>query len=262
MGSPLASPPRPHRLVAKLRVLEQLEHRVQPEPRHAALHPEPHDVVHGLADLGVPPVQIRLFLIERVVVELAPRRIVLPRAVPEDRQPVVGRPPEPPAVAPHVPVRLGVVSRRARFQEPLVPLRGVVHHQVRDYPDVAFPGLGHQLVEVRHGPVLRVDSHVVGNVISEIHLRRGKERRDPDRVHAQAAQVVQVRGDAVEVAHAVAVGVGKTARINFVDDGVLPPVGIGRIRRRRPTQHRHRQVPESPHARSFGATFAPAPATV
>jgi hypothetical protein len=42
----------------------------------------------------------------------------------------------------------------------------------------------------------------------------------------RALQVVEARGDAVQVADAVAVRILKTARINFVDDGVLPPVLI------------------------------------
>ena len=39
-------------------------------------------------------------------------------------------------------------------------------------------------------------------------------------------QVVEALGDAVQVADAVAVRVLKAARIDLVDDGVLPPVAL------------------------------------
>src|SRR5690606_30427322 len=41
--------------------------------------------------------------------------------------------------------------------------------------------------------------------------------------HSQGGQVVQLAGDAGEVAHPGAVGVGEAARINLVDHGVGSP---------------------------------------
>ena len=70
---------------------------------------------------------------------------------------------------------------------------------------------------------------VVGDVVAEVDLRRGIEGREPDGVDAQVLQVVEPLGDAVQVADAVAVRVLKAARVNLVDDGVLPPVLFTRL---------------------------------
>jgi hypothetical protein len=86
--------------------------------------------------------------------------------------------------------------------------------------------LGHQPVKVLQRAVLRVDVLVVGDVVAEIHLRRGINGREPDGVDAQFLQVVEPRGNAVQVADAVSVRVLKTARVDLVDDGVLPPVNL------------------------------------
>ena len=86
---------------------------------------------------------------------------------------------------------------------------------------------GDEAVQVGEGAVLRIDGLVVGDVVAEVDLRRGIHGSDPDGVDAELLEVVEARGDAVEVADAVAVGVLKAARIDLVDDGVLPP-GIGR----------------------------------
>jgi hypothetical protein len=72
-----------------------------------------------------------------------------------------------------------------------------------------FLRLGHQPVEVGQRAVLRIDVLVVGDVVAEVHLRRGIDGRQPDRVHAQFLQVVQPLGDAVQIADAVAVRILK-----------------------------------------------------
>ena len=94
-------------------------------------------------------------------------------------------------------------------------------------------GLGHQPVKVGQRAVLGIDVLVIRDVVAEVHLRRGIAGRQPDGVHAELFQVVQPRGDAVQIADAVAVRVLKAARIDLVDDGVLPPVALGRDPRRR-----------------------------
>ena len=85
-------------------------------------------------------------------------------------------------------------------------------------------GLVHQPVKVQKRAVLRVDVLVVGDVVAEVYLGRGIARRQPDGVNADVFQVIEPLGDAIEVTDAVAVRVLKAARIDLVDDGVLPPV--------------------------------------
>ena len=100
----------------------------------------------------------------------------------------------------------------------------MVQHQIHDDTDIALLRFGDEPVEVGEGAILRVDVVVVGDVVAEVDLRRGIDGREPDGVDAQALQVVEARGDAIEVANTVAVRVLKAARIDFVDDRVLPPV--------------------------------------
>jgi hypothetical protein len=89
---------------------------------------------------------------------------------------------------------------------------------------MALVGLGDQVVEVLERAVLRVDVLVVGDVVAEVDLRRRIDGREPDGVDAESLQVVEPLGDAVQVADAVAVRILKTARVDLVDDCVLPPV--------------------------------------
>ena len=100
---------------------------------------------------------------------------------------------------------------------------GVVRNKIHDDADVAGFRFLHQMIEIGHGAVLRINRGVVGDVVAEVDLRRRIHRRDPDGVDAEIFQVVEALGDAVEVADAVAVRILKTARIDFVDDRVLPP---------------------------------------
>jgi hypothetical protein len=93
-----------------------------------------------------------------------------------------------------------------------------------------FLAFGDHVIEVGEGSVHGIDVAIVGYVVSEIDLGRGITGCDPDGVDAEVVKVTHFGADAVEVADAVVVAVGKTARIDFVEDGVLPPLmafGIG-----------------------------------
>ena len=68
----------------------------------------------------------------------------------------------------------------------------MVHHEIEDDVNTSFPGLSRQVVEVGQGAVHGIDIFVVGNVVTEIDLRRGEARRDPDRIYAQIFQVIQL----------------------------------------------------------------------
>ena len=105
----------------------------------------------------------------------------------------------------------------------------VVHDHVHDDADVALSGFGHEAVEVGGFAVLRIDVAKVGDVVAEVHLRRGIDGREPDGVDAEFLEVVEALGNAVQVADTVAVGVLKAARVNLVDDSVLPPVPFTRL---------------------------------
>ena len=148
------------------------------------------DVEH-VADLGVAPVEVGLGAVEEVEVPLAvlhPR----PRRAAEDRAPVVGRLGAVAArpVAEEVARALGLPGRGGqRGPEPRVLGRGVVGHQVDDHLEAEGVGRGDQRVGVGERAEERVDVAVVGDVVAVVVLRRGVERRDPERVDAEVAQV-------------------------------------------------------------------------
>jgi len=99
----------------------------------------------------------------------------------------------------------------------------MVQHHIEYHADIPFTRLGDQSIEVRQCAVLGIDGLIVGDVITEVDLRRRVHGRDPDSIHAEVLEVVQALRDAVQIADAVAVRVLETARINLVNDGIVPP---------------------------------------
>ena len=67
------------RIVAKLRILDQVPDHIDAEAVDALAKPEAHHVIDGVAHLRIAPVQVRLLRQEGVIIILPGRRIVLPR---------------------------------------------------------------------------------------------------------------------------------------------------------------------------------------
>jgi hypothetical protein len=67
---------------------------------------------------------------------------------------------------------------------------------------------------------------VVGHVVAVVALRRGVERQQPDGVDAELLHMVEALGQAAEIPHAVAIGVGVGLDVQFVDDRILVPKRI------------------------------------
>src|SRR5262245_11710716 len=61
---------------------------------------------------------------------------------------------------------------------------------------------------------------VVADVVAEVVVQRGGDRRQPDRVDAEPGQVVEPARDPVRVADAVPIRVLERAGIDLVEDGV------------------------------------------
>src|SRR5215467_8141657 len=71
----------------------------------------------------------------------------------------------------------------------------------------------------------RGDVAIVGDVIAEIGHRRWIYRGNPDRVDLEPGEVIQSLNDTLKIADTVAVRVEERARIDLIDDAVLPPAG-------------------------------------
>src|SRR5271166_538535 len=99
----------------------------------------------------------------------------------------------------------------------------MVDYKIEDDVNVALLGLAGERVEIRQRSVHGVDVFIVRNVIAEVNLRRRKAGGNPDSVHAKVFQIIELRSNALQIADAVIVAVGKTARIYLIEHGVLPP---------------------------------------
>ena len=237
-----------HRAVGLGQVLGHTGGGIDAEPVHTAVAPEAQDVQEVLAHGRVIPVEVGLLGGEDVEVPLpGPGRAgtgqgravradvvdALPGGAAEHGAPVVGRfaPPGARAGADVVQSALGGV--RATGQggaEPLVAVGGVVGDDVHHHLDASGVEGGDHAVEVLQGADLGGDLAVVVDVVTAVGQGGGVEGGEPDGVDAEGRQVGDAAGDAGEVADAVAVGVGEGARVDLVDDGVLPPLSGGRSR--------------------------------
>jgi hypothetical protein len=221
-------------VVGKTGGLDEAVRDVDPESVDPAVEPEAQDAAELGPHVGVRPVEIGLRRVEEVQVPLSGGAVGLgdarPRRTAEDRLPVVRGhvSMQALAVAEHVARTLGAARLgRERRLEPLVLVGRVVGDQVDDEADAAGMRLGDQLVEVVERAEDGIDVAVVGDIVAGILLRRGHERRQPQRVDAELGQVVEVRRDAPQIADAVAVRIREGARVDLVDHGRAPPLPTG-----------------------------------
>ena len=215
------------RVVGEGRVLADAVHHVGPEAVDAPVEPEPQHVVHGGLDLRVPPVEVGLLGQEEVEVGLVGGGIVGPGGLRRERgDPVVRGLSAGELVAPDVPVPLRCVAGGAGVEEPGVLVGRVVGDPVEDQLDAEGMGIGQEVVEVVERPEEGIDGTEVADVVAEVGHRRPVDRGEPQGVDAEPRQVVEPVADALEVAHAVAVGVGEAPRVDLVHDSGLPP-GLG-----------------------------------
>ena len=194
---------------------------VHPEPVHPAVGPEPQRLVELGDDLGVVPVEVGLGDVEHVQVPLAVVNL-LPRRATEGACPVGGWLVPVAEVVELTGGRPGTISQG--LAEQLVARSGVVGDDVDDESDpVGVQGVD-EPVEVRQGPQSRVDIAVVVDVVAAVGQGRGVEGAQPDGIHAQPHQVVDVIDDSGQVTDPVTIGVGERPRIDLVDDGLAVPV--------------------------------------
>ncbi|GAA3296012.1 hypothetical protein GCM10020295_24640 [Streptomyces cinereospinus] len=129
-------------------------------------------------------------------------------------------------VGPHVVVAVGAVGVAARLLEPRVLVAGVVHDEVDDDAHAALVGGVDELHEVGEVAELGQYGGVVGDVVAAVAQGGLEEGRQPEAVDAEPLEVVELGGQALEVADAVAVAVLEGADEDLVEDGALEPVGV------------------------------------
>ena len=129
-------------------------------------------------------------------------------------------------VAPEIPISLRVFARGPALQKPRMLVGRMVRHKIQNHLEAAAMDFFEQAIEVFHGAEDRIDAAIIGDIVSKIGHRRRIDRRDPDGVDAKLHQIVEPLQDPVQIANAVAIAVLKRARVDLVDDAVLPPSRI------------------------------------
>ena len=210
---------RRRRVVAQLGVLQQAVDRVEAEAVDAALAPEAQHAGHRLAHLRVAPVEVGLLGIEGVQVPAAPVRGSRDHAGP-----------------PNVASQLFCGPSRSdhTYQSGCSRNHGCsidvwhghdVHQHAAGPRSCASATSASRSASVAEA---RVDVLVVADVVAAVGHRRRVDRRQPDaRPRPASAMWSRRAADPAQVALAVAVGVLEGARVDLVDDGVLPPGAVG-----------------------------------
>ena len=195
-------------LVVGALALDQVGHRVEPQPVDAEVEPETHDLEHFLQHGRVVEVQVRLVRVEAVPVIRPGHRVPGPVAglgvEEDDPRAGVGLV----GVRPDVEVALRAAGRGAAGAlEPGVLVGGVVDHQLGDHLQPALMRGLDEAAHVVHVAVIGMHAGVVGDVVAVVAPRRGIERQHPDCGDAELGDVVELLDQAGEVADAVVVGV-------------------------------------------------------
>src|SRR6267378_2952151 len=164
------------RIVAKLRILDQVPDHIDAEAVDTLAKPEAHHVVNRLAHSGVAPVQIGLLDQEGVIVVLPRARIVGPGAAAEFRHPVVRRTTVRSRLAPDVPVALTIIAGTAAFDEPRMLVGGVVGNQIKDKFETARMCGAYERVEILHRAEQWIDAGIIRDVVTKISHRGRKNR--------------------------------------------------------------------------------------
>src|SRR6185437_4206215 len=211
------------RVVAQLRIMQQEVDGIEAEAVDAARQPELGGAGERVDHRRMAQIEGRLARQEMMEVVLAPARLPAPGGAAEYREPIAGWRAVRARIAPHIPV----VARRGAagpaVAEPRMLVGGMAADEIDQHFDSERMGALDQPVKIVERAEDRIDRAMIGHVIAEVAHRREEERREPHRVDAERRDIVELRGDAGEVADAVAVRVAKAARIDLIDDGAGPP---------------------------------------
>ena len=122
--------------------------------------------------------------------------------------------------------RRGLSGELRASLKPGVLIRRVVQHQLDDHAQPARVRLREELLEVLQRAVARMDARVVRDVVPVVAERRRIHRLQPQAVHAERREVIELRGQAREITDAVAVAVGERLDVELIEDRVLVPQRI------------------------------------
>lgn len=127
---------------------------------------------------------------------------------------------------PHIPIAVLIILRAARLLEPLMLVTRMVHDQIHEQLHAPIMTALDESLDVRDRAVFFGNAVVIGDVVAHVHLGRLVRRTEPDDVHADVLDVVQLGDDAGDVADAVIVGVFEGGGPDLVDGAFFPPGAV------------------------------------
>lgn len=127
---------------------------------------------------------------------------------------------------PHIPIPILTILRATRLLKPLMLVTSMVNNEIHQQLHAAIMTSLNQPLHIRDRAVFIRNAVVIGNVIPHVHLGRLVRRTEPDNVHADVLDVVQLGDDARDVADAVIVGVFEGGGPDLVDGAFFPPCAV------------------------------------
>jgi hypothetical protein len=100
---------------------------------------------------------------------------------------------------------------------------GVIGNEIEDDFDFSCVRRVHKPVKIFQRSEQGIDAAVVADVISEVRHRRRIDRRYPDCINAKPFEIVEAFAYSLQITDTIAIRVLKGARIDLIDDAVLPP---------------------------------------
>ena len=140
---------------------------IHAEAIDSLLAPPVHHVKDLIADLGIFPVQIRLFSGKTVQVIHAGMLVKLPCGAAEAGSPVVRLLPVL-RLLPDVIIAVRIVSGAAAFDKPCMLIGGVVHDKIHDNPDMMAVCFCQQTIEILHRTEIIHDIAVIGDIVTVV----------------------------------------------------------------------------------------------
>ncbi len=99
----------------------------------------------------------------------------------------------------------------------------VIRDQFDDHANTTVMSDREKVLKSSKRPIPGMNRPVIGNVVTVIPQRRGKERHQPDRIYAQLLHVVELLGQPLKVSNAIAIAVEESPHMNLINDCVLVP---------------------------------------
>ena len=148
---------------------------IHTETTNTFINPEVHHLVNSLAQFFIFPVEIRLFLAEKVEIVLTRLFIVFPGGSTKDRLQIIR------LIPPDIVVSLRTVRIFTGLDKPSMFIRGMIDHQVHDDTNVTLLSFCDQLVHILHSPKNSCNRLIISNIITIIIHRTIINRRKPNR---------------------------------------------------------------------------------